>query len=394
MKLLICSLLLCCMSLVWADALTVTVLGPDAKPVNAARVSVRLFDSSQTYEVQTDAFGCCQVPLLDTVLKSRKRFLGLAATLAPGMAVAGTVIHTGDNTVKLLPEETLSGHIVDQQKRPVAQARVRLLSVRAEKTQPPISIPADWEDQTSAVTDAQGEWKLPHIPAARSVVVELDDPRYVCVEQLIPAAKPNDPPVAPLVAIPGATITGRLLAPDGKPADGVHVHATSQAAFAGSVMPHAVTDVKGRFTLNGLAAGDAVIHITDPQQRWVSPVQKTTLKAGVTTTLPDCTLLTGGVLEITVVDAKTGTPIPYATVTVAPAAVGQDAPAPQRPHGDSSGHLQLRTLAGDYLLTVPTPPPGYAPLRTPQLTIVKEGVTQKVMLVLSATAMVTGEGRK
>ena len=388
MKSLFCCLLLCCASLVCADALTVTVLGPDTKPVNAARVSVRLFNVNQTFDLQTDAAGRCQTP--DVAVTPGKPIFGLVTVLAPGMAVAGAVIHGGDNTVTLAPEGTLRGRVVDQQQRPVAQARVRLLFVLSAKNQPPISIPAAWDTLTSATTDAKGEWVLPHIPAARGVVVELDDPRYVCVSQLIPAPAPNVPPADPLVAVPGATLTGRLLAPDGKPATGVNVRALSQRPQANSITPHAVTDAQGRFHLDSLAAGDAIVRISDPQQRWVATTPKATLKAGVTTTLPDCTLLTGGVLDISVVDAKTGTPIPYATVTVAPAAVGQDAPAPQRPHGDSSGHLQLRTLAGDYLLTVPTPPPGYAPLRTPQLTIVKEGVTQKVMLVLSATATAGG----
>ena len=110
---------------------------------------------------------------------------------------------------------------------------------------------------------------------------------------------------AQLVAMPSATLSGRVITPDGHPADGITIEASNGKLIVGTMPVHTTTDATGHFQLDGLANGDVIVRMNDPKQRGLAQQQTISVVAGTTTTMPDYLLLSGGLFDITVTDSAT-----------------------------------------------------------------------------------------
>ena len=214
MKYLICCLLLCVLAhLAWADNVTIKVLGPHAKPVSDACVYVTLYENTHTYDLKTDASGCCQLP--DDALtpgpslhgKVISGVLGNVVATAPGMGLRKAELRAGANTLKLAEEGRLDGTVVDGQHQPVSHARVTVLTVTDLNNKSFIVAPKCWQDLLAVTTDEQGAFHLCHIPTDGAAVVQLDDPRYLHCQTTLMSPKTNSrrpPNWSPCPAPPSA----------------------------------------------------------------------------------------------------------------------------------------------------------------------------------------------
>jgi RNA polymerase sigma factor (sigma-70 family) len=152
----------------------------------------------------------------------------------------------------------LTGKVVDPSGQPVAGASVALIQVDEEHGSSGMSA----QDEHSAVTDAQGHFRLRSIPRAGStgkpVTIELAITKegYVGVDtkrfHFQPGAG-NPSQVAETVTLaPGVSVSGTVVDPQGKPLAGVWIEPGGSFAIGSQF---AKTDDAGRFTVRDLPTG-------------------------------------------------------------------------------------------------------------------------------------------
>jgi hypothetical protein len=314
-----------------------------------------------------------------------ERRLTLLAT-APGATPASLPVRLDAGepiTLTLAAGEDRAGRAVDATGRPAAGVRVSVVRLGDVAREPngdggdaPAGGPAD------AVTAADGRFRLAGVGRAANLWVRVADPRYAVV-----TARLGD---GPLTLIPARTLALTVRGPAGEPlpaarvtvvADRLrsHVHHTAAAAGVRGVraVPAGELDLaadESGVVRVGLQPGNDIEVLVSPPAGvpCLGVRRKLTLPAGAGETAVDVPLPAGRWVDGTVRDVDTGLPLEGAVVQRNRAAaaqsewrddtlVGRDSLA----RTDDSGRFRLAVAAGECVLRVYGPDPGYPPVATP-----------------------------
>ncbi len=351
----ICVLLFMTVFLTTLRAIPVSgmVLDPDGKPLAGARVLIKQGSGAAWHDLRTDAGGAFSVdlPILDEDTAS----LAHAYIYAPGLALSGFELLAGANTLRLGAGRRITGRVVDTEQKPVAAAVVRLQEMFSfrEDRMDWLIVPDALRAAFSTRTDAEGQWTLADVWAGDATChVVLDDPRFVVVDMNVEAQATT------LLAKPAATITGRVLLPDGKAAAGITVYAKAELNAAEHAQ--AVTALDGYYRLNSLQTGVVSLEVDDPTGQWVAPARRgVKISEGTVTAQEDFTLTAGVLVYATVTDAQSGVPLSGVSLHCAgPHLVGAN-PGGGYADTDKEGHCQFRVVPGLATVEMVRVPKGY-----------------------------------
>jgi hypothetical protein len=291
----------------YGDTATCRVLDPAGKPVANATVYVtdNPFDPTDAKTLTCDNSGNFSVDL------DEFSQYNLCTADAPGFAPSTIMDLTpGDHTLSLLLPSQISGSVVDKNGLPVVGAIVS--AEYALQSTPKGLVPQHLSffrigalaDRYTVKTDSNGRYTLSNVPPSESIMVQMSDPKYV---SNVAVSGDDAKTIPPLIALPGTTISGRVIRQDGMPQPGAIV-----SVGQGFGLPAmAKTAADGTYKISGLSPGtykliadDAgVSDLIDPDLVSVIAV------LGKTNTAPDIVLTPGGIATGSVLDSDTKAPI-------------------------------------------------------------------------------------
>lgn len=174
---------------------------------------------------------------------------GYARTFRPEAPLSAPI------SLSLKPAVTLSGQVVDNEGKPVAGAEVRAVPTD------PFPYRRGLRDLRVAWTGADGTFRLRGVPSRSMVRVKALAESFAPTTRSAGTGEPGQAP-APvrLLLGPGATVTGRLLNPQGEAVAGAQVLLSSRAETDAGLEAEdeeivAVTGVDGRFRFERLDGG-------------------------------------------------------------------------------------------------------------------------------------------
>jgi uncharacterized GH25 family protein len=253
---------------------------------------------------------------------SRRLFILVARKEGHGLAAAyRSPFDEGGVSRTLGKPAALAGTIVDEIDKPVAGAEVNAM-LSFGKDAVTFLAPVDW---LTVKSDANGRFVFRGLPADATVAFLVTAPGRAAT--LAGMAKS---PWGPLEFRPGQEDIRIVLALEAR-IEGVVVDKTTRKAVAGMrllALPHATDHIAmaaftcasgadGAFKIGGLPAGKASVVSVMPSGNpadWVSATVQVTVDAGKTTRDVIVEAAKGGVLEVSVVDAKTGNALVDASV--------------------------------------------------------------------------------
>ena len=309
--------LVCAAAPAWAAPISIRVVGPDNKlvpnsSVHAVRAGYPFAPASLQVTGAAGQFTMDWNGALPVEAQlAAKPGLWVRAQ-APGLATQALLITDPNATIHLSAGRDWGGVVLDKSEKPVAGVRVMVYGWRSAPTlgTAPGSFTAiDPAWKLSAVTDDQGRWQIADLPASARFTLGLEGPRVARSAFNIERDESDAPP---LFAELGATITGRLVRPDGQPLVGAPV----EGQFMESDNEPVKTDAKGRFTLAGLSAGAGTLISHD----WEKPITtdpgflvpyltNVAARAGQTTDIGVWKARRGVAVTAQIVDAQTRKPI-------------------------------------------------------------------------------------
>ncbi len=324
-----------------AIPVSLSVVGPDDKPLADAVIELRQGDgyglpgyaklqplappvaNGERWSFEWDGQFAADDDAPNAERLEAKRVLW-ARVSAPGMASQTRLLSAPATTVRLMPGRVWSGVVRDQNEKPIAGVRVQLkswsLGAGASKSTPTTDAPQDnlqdsfvaadesWVVETA--TDAQGRWQLDDLPAGGTANIALRKAPYARAAFDLNL---KDETAPPLFLKPGAAIAGQIVAPDGQPITGQLV----VASWSGDRDAQTRTDAQGCFEIDGLAAGQTHLSPRDytsgqrePAPQFLLPQQDMIkLSAGETTDIGQWQAQLGTTIKMRVVDAATGQPV-------------------------------------------------------------------------------------
>ncbi|RYG63126.1 hypothetical protein EON80_21820, partial [bacterium] len=343
---------------VMADGIRIKVLSPEGKAVAGAQVIVmpykrqRILEAEKELTAKTDAQGGVSFDL-------KRPSLGVAVygnvfILGQDGSSDGGELKAGDNVFQLSPATPIDGKVLDGGSQPVNEANIKLTSVvfgasDYHKTASYIRIPSSLISQFSAKSNAQGKWVLPSVPGNAELHLELADSRFVTERSYRQADDRNN---IVFTAVPGATVSGRVIDTGGKPVPNVAVSA-SQGTAEGRLYGTSSSDEDGKYTISGLPPVEVLRLGVDSQPGATLVASGMVQSAAVpsqVSTAPDITMVPGVVIEGLIKDVSTGKPLPNANVFAIWKKDGQIAGVGRAESGDD-GRFQVRTLTGEVTLS-------------------------------------------
>lgn len=167
-----------------ADIVTGKVLDAQEKPVAGADILIRFKsgDSNkwQYHETTSDARGNFVADLPGKINFSSEAYWPIIYTVAPGKAYSVAQLHPKNNVLHLDVAETVSGRILDQNDKPVINAKVRLRSVSGKNRPFTVYLPDEepWATRFQTSTDKNGFWKLKVVPKGEAAYLEVSHPLF------------------------------------------------------------------------------------------------------------------------------------------------------------------------------------------------------------------------
>lgn len=335
-----------------AKPITGRIVDRDGKPVPhvAVRVVVLSVEGDgrgTTRKLSTDASGVFSLNVSPAVLAKGKKehLLGQVRVLSPRYALRDWWWKTPDQKFVVAPGHAWGGVVLGNDEKPLAGVRVALRSLRlAGEPQTYLS-----SGETVTQTDANGRWTMNSMPLAGSASIAIADPRFQGQTFDLSLDQPGAPP---LFVKAGASVTGRLLAPDKTPIVGAII-----GSFEEGTAP-ARTDAQGRFTLPGFAPGDASLFSFDhqplakPRPYMIPRREVAQLKAGETRDIGDWMADKGILVSGQVVDGATKKPLTGIGVTVQDTEshdVSTDAKGRFEARVSDKNELSVSLVGGGYL---------------------------------------------
>ena len=368
------------------SAVTVTgkVIGADGKPCNGVDVLLYFMREKQALELKADGAGNYAAEV------AYNMDMAYVVAYAPGLAMTAVRLKVSGNVLALDAGTTVSGTVVDAAGKPVAGIAVSLLDVRPANGY--ATVYDNWRARFTVLTSADGAWTLPGIPRDGSADVGLTDTRYMRDRQqiILAGGQPMNP--VSFTVRSGATVQGRIITPQGNPVADARVSVylqdnTREPDGEGN------TAVDGSYRVTGLATGNYSIHAASTQESWVAaPLENIALTEGQQATAPDIHTRLGALLNLTVVDADTGAPIPGTTgIELYHDTIDYET-RQDRLITNVDGHLQCRLLPAKLLLLAANPPHGYLKQKDKEARVLElqEGQTATVTLPLHKGFTLTG----
>ncbi len=274
--------------------------------------------------------------------------------IAPGLSVGAcdySVEEPKPLLIRLVPEATVHGVVVDPQGQPVPGAEVLLRALFGlPATQPDGQdehILLGWDGPIRDTTGADGKFVIGHVPEGAKAELQVKAAALAIWRYwFVPGGRPaigGAPEDYTISLRPSGAIEGTVTR-DGKPLAGIEVFTQGLGSTEG--WDEATTDTDGRYRMDRLAPGTYNVLIRDTA-RLVAPGHETVIvEVGKTRKGIDFAMTSGGVIQGRVVDAETGDGVPMARV-------GCYGPARPRSGGacvstatDEEGRYSLRAAPG------------------------------------------------
>jgi hypothetical protein len=371
----------------FAIPVSVTVVDQADTPVTGAKVWFQTPELDKTIMAITDEQGTATA---DLPVDADAPFKGRAVAQVVGKALGGATLLQKPTIIKLSAPVTLTGLTVDIAGKPVANVPVRLSNLYRpsprHETVAVIGEGPEW-DAFTVRSDANGQWKFSFLPAGATANYELLDAHYVRIQgkQELPATGTAE--ATPLVARPGAIITGRVVDEAGKPLAAVSVTASSRAMGAAGRWDNTITGKDGAYRLTRLGTGSFEVRarLEGNAARVAAPITNVQAKENEVAKAPDLIMTPGALVDGVVTDAATGTPLKGVYVSVPGNSTITSA----------DGRYSARALPGDGNIYIMGKPPThlYPKLGSPSNTMpitLAEGQTKTVSFVLPPALQLTG----
>ncbi len=286
--------------------------------------------------------------------------------------------------------------VVDEAGLPIAGLRLRVAGLADEDGNGIAGfLGEELKDFWTATTDAEGECILPGVPNGKKIYVDHDDERYAQPEgrhhwEFRLAAGNTEPHVLRLE--PTATISGRVLLPDGSPVAGALVNVLEAPGYERrGCSSETTTDVDGRYVLKRLFASRLHTRIVLPealQGNWAQLVYtRISLGKGQHVEAPDTVLTPGALVTGRVTLPDTGQGVPNFSIGGAP--FTYDSHLMQwRTRTDAEGYYRFRLPPGERSIYLAGfTPTGYRrPKEYRRDLILREGDQHVVDFILEKTS--------
>ncbi|HCO92791.1 MAG TPA: hypothetical protein DIU00_02380 [Phycisphaerales bacterium] len=233
-----------------------------------------------------------------------------------------------DMLVRLGQPAVLGGTVVDEAGRGISGATVRLcLKMGWMGGSPGVTFetPQDW---FTARTDGDGRFRFDHIPAGGTADIWVEAPgKASCwtyweheLSSLAGSRFQAGRTDIRIVLEPEGIIRGKVVNEDsGEGIAGIRLLARPNAGYGNySCVPTVTSGSDGDFIYKGLAANDYSMQVVAPYGKaadWVGKDVKVTVETGQMTEI-NVPVSKGGLIEVTILDAKTEKPIENAAVNV------------------------------------------------------------------------------
>jgi hypothetical protein len=340
-------LALCCspgLSLAARVVVTGVVVGPDGNPVARASVGGHAFTedgAAVSADTAADDEGRFAITL-DAPAPVTELFV---AAVAPGLLIGGAKVAPGDEvTIRLGANAVeVTGTVVSTDNKPIAGVRLSASSVNSGgAATESISFLCLSPGLLATTTDAEGRFRLGHLPADGAVTLDVHAKGFARPDPYLELAEGTK---LDLVLSPEAIAAGRVLH-DGQPVAGATVTASELGRVSWEFLGEgqAVTGADGNFEIRELGNGLYGLEVDPPAGLAPTRVEDVPLTLGQRTTVPDFALTPGALLRGQVTVAGTGAPLP---------GFGVRATA-QGPPGSAGLYVRARTGAdGSYELRLP-----------------------------------------
>jgi|GEM_PF-2298089 len=282
-------------------------------------------------------------------------YYGQFFAVAPGMAPDNVRLTSNSrnkiNTLHLSPAQAVSGHVIDQDGKPLAGVTVKLRNMYNRSISRDVFLSGSlWEKRYQTTTDKNGRWQLKGVAAGDKAGMTLVDPRYVTVLFESVIDKPSVTRTRP-----GGAVIGRVVDETGKPLADVKVLADGNNMDGGGT---AVTAADGSYRITGLSTGAYDIEVYGNTLPLVArPLKNQIAHEGQTAKVPDLVMTPGGIVSGQVLDRTTGQPVKGAFV----ASSGTMHVAGDSDYTDANGHYSLRVLPGKTHVYLSGAGPEYLP---------------------------------
>ena len=233
--------------------------------------------------------------------------------------------------IRLGRAKSLSGTVVDEAGRPIADAEVGIgaMLARGGGKQERYFLGDMARGLATTKTDVHGRFSLCRLPADATLELLVRKPGRATINTFASRGyeggslqfSPGRTDVQ-VVQPPEARVEGAVVEKaNGRPVAGVKV-AMSQGPDLPGFSRRSTAGDHGRFTFDGLAPGTYLVRPAFPTERmaeWVGDPVTVSTQAGRTQTGVKVELCRGGVLEVFVAEAGTKTPVEKASVSIQPA---------------------------------------------------------------------------
>ncbi len=341
------------------------------------------------------------------VTADRKDYIWVVAW-KKGLALGWQSVRFGqseqDMIVRLGEPAVLAGTVVDEAGRGISGAMVRLcLKMNWMGGTPGVAFqkPQEW---FTTRTDAKGQFRFDHVPADATADFWIEVPgKASCwtywehelsdVAGIQFRAGRTD---IRIVLKPEGILRGKVVNENsGEGVAGVRLLVRPDARYANySCVPPVISGPDGTFIYSGLAANDYSLQVVAPysqQADWVGKDVKVTVETGRTAEV-NVPVSKGGLVEVTILDAKTEKPIENAGVNISlPANFGLHPCWYNSVRTNADGLARLRVPPGESRLRMWAD--AYEYFTDPEPVIIAKGESIRRQVSLVAFPVVTGTVR-
>ncbi len=386
---------------------TGTVVDDQGKPVTDAEVKLyRLTVSLEqvSYEIKLakevttkeDGTFTIKAEAGSDELSAQAFILAQKEGLAMGW-VNWRLLNNLETEITLGPAKVLAGKVVDEEKKPVADAEVGIaFMLMRTKDQPQYMIGDMALKLLTTRTNNGGKFSFNQIPAESSAELLVKKPGKATVSTFNPenyqgqslqfSAGQAD---IELIQPAEAKIEGMVVEKaSGRPVAGIHIMVTTGLNQPDFGRKPVVSGEDGAFTINALEAGKHLLMTVTPTGKtadWVTEPVEVVIETGKTTSGIKVELTKGGLLEVVVTDAASKKPVEKANVVILP----QGGNRASGTITDENGIARIRLTPGEYQM-VQVYKQGYSRDRRQETITIEDGKTEHIEYELTGQPKITG----